>query len=245
MSTAIAAVRSLATYVAVSLYVLLFGPPLLLIAIGTGRALWLYRVAEGGVRLGLWVSGITVVVENRQFILLDRAAVYAVNHTSNVEPPILYAVLSPLFPRLRILYKAELRKLPILVRAFDVAGFVPLERGNRDQSLPAIEKAAGALREGNSFLIFPEGTRSKSGELLPFKKGGFIMALKGQAPIVPVAISGARDAMRKGSLIIRPVRIVVRFGAPIETSGLALQDRDALIVRARSAVASLLREPAA
>ncbi len=245
MSTAIAAIRSFATYVAVSLYILLFGPPLLLIAIVSGRAQWLYRVAEGGVRLGLWVSGITVAVENRRYILLDRAAVYAVNHTSNVEPPILYAVLSPLFPRLRILYKAELRKLPILVRAFDVAGFVPLERGNRDQSLPAIEKAAEALRDGNSFLIFPEGTRSRSGELLPFKKGGFIMALKGQAPIVPVAISGARDAMRKGSLIIRPVRIVVRFGAPIETSGLALQDRDALIVQARSAVASLLREPAA
>ena len=65
---------------------------------------------------------------------------YAVNHASNVEPPILYAVLSELFPRLRILYKAELRKLPILVRAFDLAGFVPLERGNRDQSLPAIER---------------------------------------------------------------------------------------------------------
>jgi 1-acyl-sn-glycerol-3-phosphate acyltransferase len=154
-------------------------------------------------------------------------------------------VLSDIFPRLRILYKAELRKLPILVRAFDLAGFVPLERGNRDQSLPAIERAAAALREGNSFLIFPEGTRSRSGELLPFKKGGFIMALQGQAPVVPVAISGARDAMRKGSFIIRPVRVVVRFGPPIETSGLTLQDRDALIVRSREAVAALLREHAA
>ena len=114
-----------------------------------------------------------------------------------------------MFPRLRILYKAELRKLPILVRAFDIAGFVPLERGNREQSLPAIEHAAEALRDGNSFLIFPEGTRSRTGTLLPFKKGGFIMALKGQAPIVPVAISGAREAMRKGSFVIRPVRIEI------------------------------------
>jgi 1-acyl-sn-glycerol-3-phosphate acyltransferase len=197
------------------------------------------------VRLGLTLSGITVEVRDARYILRDRAAVYAVNHTSNVEPPILYAVLSALFPRLRILYKAELRKLPILVRAFDLAGFVPLERGNREQSLPAIERAAAALREGNSFLIFPEGTRSRSGELLPFKKGGFIMALQGQAPVVPVAISGARNAMRKGSLIIRPVRIVVRFGQPIETTGLGLQDRDTLIVRARNAVASLLEERAA
>lgn len=242
MSTLIAAVRSLLTYVAVSLYVLLMGPPFLLLAFATGRPLPLYRVALGGVRLGLWLSGMKVVVINRENILLDRAAVYAVNHASNVEPPILYAVLSPLFPRLRILYKAELRKLPILVRAFDLAGFVPLERGNRDQSLPAINRAAAALREGHSFLIFPEGTRSRTGDLLPFKKGGFIMALQGGAPIVPVAIKGARDAMKKGSLVVRPVRVTVRFGRPIETAGLAIEDRDTLIAQVRAAVAALLQE---
>ena len=244
MPTLIAAVRSLATYVAVSLYVLLFGPPFLLLALATGNALTLYRVALGGVRLGLWLSGISVRVRNPENIQRDRAAVYAVNHASNVEPPILYETLSELFPRLRILYKAELRKLPILVRAFDLAGFVPLERGNREQSLPAIERAAEALREGHSFLIFPEGTRSRTGELLPFKKGGFIMAVKGQAPIVPVAIVGARDAMRKGSLIIRPVRVTVSFGAPVPTTGLTLEDREPLISAVRGAVATLLQESA-
>jgi 1-acyl-sn-glycerol-3-phosphate acyltransferase len=244
MSTLIAAVRSMATYVAVSLYVLLLGPPCLLLALATGNALTLYRVALGGVRLGLWLSGISVRVRNPENIQRDRAAVYAVNHASNVEPPILYETLSELFPRLRILYKAELRKLPILVRAFDLAGFVPLERGNREQSLPAIERAAEALREGHSFLIFPEGTRSRTGELLPFKKGGFIMAVKGQAPIVPVAIVGARDAMRKGSLIIRPVRVTVSFGAPVPTTGLTLEDREPLISAVRGAVATLLQESA-
>jgi 1-acyl-sn-glycerol-3-phosphate acyltransferase len=163
-----------------------------------------------------------------------------VNHTSNVEPPILYAALSDLFPRLRIVYKAELRKLPILVNAFDLGGFVPLQRGNPEQSLPAIEQAAEALREGNSFLIFPEGTRSRTGALLPFKKGGFVMALKAQAPVVPVAIVGARDAMEKGSFVIKPVTIEVRFGEPVETRGMAPTDRDALAVTVRARVAALL-----
>jgi 1-acyl-sn-glycerol-3-phosphate acyltransferase len=238
----VAALRSLATYVSVALYVLLVGPPFLLIALAVGSPAILYRVGLLGVRLGLALSGIRVHVTGREHLQRNRAAVYAVNHASNVEPPILFDVLSDLFPRLRILYKAELRKLPILTRAFDLAGFVPLERGNRDQSLPAIEGAAQALREGNSFLIFPEGTRSRSGELLPFKKGGFILALKGQAPVVPVAIWGARAAMRKGSPIIYPVMVEVRIGAPVETAGLTLDDRDRLIADVRRQVESMLRE---
>jgi 1-acyl-sn-glycerol-3-phosphate acyltransferase len=166
----IVAFRSIVTYLTVALYVLLAGPPFLLLAAVTGDPRPLYNAGLLGVRLGLALSGIRVSVRGAEQVRPDRAAVYAVNHASNVEPPILFDALSPLFPRLRILYKAELRKLPILTRAFDIAGFVPLQRGNRDQSLPAIERAAAALRDGNSFLIFPEGTRSRTGQLLHFKK---------------------------------------------------------------------------
>ena len=218
------------------------GPPILLVALFFRKLPWLFAAARVGVHLGLFLSGVKLRIEGREHLQRSRAAIYAVNHASNVEPPLLFEALSPLFPRLSVLYKAELRKLPILVRAFDLAGFVPLERNNPEQSLPAIERAAEALRNGSSFMIFPEGTRSRSGALLPFKKGGFIMAIKAQAPIVPTAILGARDAMRKGSFIIQPVTVKVKFSPPVETTGLTLDDRDRLSDVVRERVATLLAE---
>ena len=216
------------------------GPPVLLLALLFRKLPWLFAAGRGGVRLGLFLSGVKLRVEGVEHLQHHRASIYAVNHASNVEPPLLFEALSPLFPRLSVLYKAELRKLPILVRAFDLAGFIPLERANRDQSLPAIDRAAEALRSGVSFMIFPEGTRSRTGELLPFKKGGFIMAIKAQAPVVPTAIVGARAAMHKGSFVIQPVTVKVKFSTPVETTGLTLDDRDQLATTVRNTIASLL-----
>ena len=104
------------------MYVAIVGPPLLLTAVLFKKVSWLYRAGRIGVRMALLLSGVRLTVDGGQFIQRNRAAVYAVNHTSNVEPPILFEALSSLFPRFSVLYKAELRKLPILVRAFDLAG---------------------------------------------------------------------------------------------------------------------------
>jgi 1-acyl-sn-glycerol-3-phosphate acyltransferase len=139
-----------------------------------------------------------------------------------------------------VLYKAELRKLPVLVWVFDAAGFVPVERQNRDQSLPAVDQAVTALQNGASFLIFPEGTRSRTGELLPFKKGGVIMALRAGVPVVPAAIVGARDAMRRGSPVIHPVTVTVTFCPPVPTAGRTFEERDALVAEIRDAIARAL-----
>jgi 1-acyl-sn-glycerol-3-phosphate acyltransferase len=143
---------------------------------------------------------------------------------------------------MHILYKAELDQLPILARAFRIGGFIPIERRNKEAAMRSIEAGAASIRAGNSFLIFPEGTRSRSDDLLSFKKGGFIMAIKAQAPIVPVAIQGGRAAMRKGSPIIQPVTVSVRVGEPIETAGFRLDDRDLLIDRVRQRIAEMLAQ---
>ena len=242
LSTAISAVRSFTAFVGVSAWVFLFAP------LGVALALlfrWtnvLYILGRGGVRLGLAAAGLRVEVEGAEQVRPERGAVYCANHSSNLEPPIIYLALAAVHPRLKILYKAELRRaIPLLRTGFDVAGFVPIERRNVEQSGRAIERAAAALTSGDSFMIFPEGTRSRTGELLPFKPGGFVMAMKGGAPVVPIAVTGAARAMRKGSPLIRPVTIRVRIGSPIEPDGEGPAARRALIGQVRQSIETMLK----
>ena len=236
LTTFIAAVRSVLTYIIVSLYVLVAGPIALAFGVGLKNKASLYIPGHIGVGLALALAGIRYRVRGREHIPSSRAVVFCSNHESNVDPPVLFQALHK---RLHVLFKAELTKLPILGAVMVAGGFVPVERDRKEASMASIDRAAASIRSGNSFLIFPEGTRSRTAEMLPFKKGGFIMAIKAQAPIMPVAVSGGRAAMQKGSWMVRPVMVDVRIGAPVETAGMSVDDRDELIEIVRTRIEEL------
>jgi 1-acyl-sn-glycerol-3-phosphate acyltransferase len=141
-----------------------------------------------------------------------------------------------------MLYKAEFERVPLLGQAIKHARCVPVYRDDRDRSIRWLDEAVPMLAAGTPFLVFPEGTRSEPGTLLPFKKGGFIMGIQAQAPIVPVAVHGSYEAMKRGSWLIYPATVSVRVGKPIETVGMTLDDRDALIGQVRAQMQALLAQ---
>lgn len=165
----------------------------------------------------------------------DGVCLFVANHTSSADAP---AVVGAIPRRIAVLLKESLFKWPIAGQAFTLAHFIPVNRGDRESAIGSVEKAAEAMKAGQSFLIYPEGTRSPDGRLQEFKKGAVALAIKAGAPIVPVLCSGAQRVMAKRSMVIRPGKILVEFLEPIDAAKYTWEDRDALRQRVHDVMAA-------
>jgi 1-acyl-sn-glycerol-3-phosphate acyltransferase len=210
---------------AIALYTLLVGPPLLLYSFITKHVDPLYWAGVKGVMFFVNCVGVRVRVKGTERIP-QGTCIFAANHTSSADAP---AVVGAIPRRIAILLKRSLFEWPIVGQAFHLAHFIPVDRFNRESAVGSLQKATEAIREGQSFLIYPEGTRSPDGRLQEFKKGIAVMAIKSGVPVVAVACSGAHRVMEKRKLKITPGEILVEFLGPIDPTNYSLDQRDELL----------------
>lgn len=187
-------------------------------------------------RLLLSAAGTRVVVHGGEHRLGSKH-IFVGNHVSWFDVFVMAAHLR----WFKFVAKAELFRLPIFGPAMRYAGMIPIERTNQARARASIDQAGVEIRRGASVILFPEGTRGREYALRPFKKGAFVLAIETEAPIVPVAIHGTIEIQPKGAVLIRPGRIDMHFLPPIDTTGWAYEDRNALADEARSRIAACLQ----
>ncbi|BBO71552.1 1-acyl-sn-glycerol-3-phosphate acyltransferase [Desulfosarcina alkanivorans] len=176
----------------------------------------------------LWVSRVRVTVTGAEKLDPGRSYIYMPNHQSNADIPLLLGRLPVQF---RWLAKAELFKIPLFGRAMRGVGYISIDRSNRKSAFASLKQAARTIRNGTSVLIFPEGTRSRDGRILPFKKGGFVLSVDSGVPIVPIVIKGTRNIVPKGRKMIRSAPVTMEILDPVETSGYTRKTKDELLDR--------------
>lgn len=193
-------------------------------------------------RIVLGAAGVKVVVHQSAPLDRKRPYVFMANHLSAADIWSLYvAIPMPV----RMIAKKQLSKIPFIGWAMRIGRFIFIDRQNGTSARRSIDEAVRRIHEGTSVLIFPEGTRSRDGKLGPFKKGGFHLAANSGADIVPVGISGSREVIPRGGMLIRRGVVRINIGAPISTDGIPEADRPALMERVRGIVLDLNGEAAA
>ena len=231
-------IRALTVIVLTFAYILVLGPPMLLIAWIADRGDWVFRVGRVGARLAVWLGGVKLKVQGTENIPPGTAVVFMANHQSNYDPPALIAVL----PVLTVMVKKEFFRVPILGRVMLACYMIPVDRKSPEAARRAVDQAVETVRAGHSMLVFPEGTRSPDGRLQTLKRGVFVMAMEAGAPIVPISISGSRKVMRKGDSAIHPGTVHITVHTPVPTEGCSVKDRPRIMKEVRQAILSGLTE---
>jgi 1-acyl-sn-glycerol-3-phosphate acyltransferase len=180
-----------------------------------------------------------VVTDLRTTLDPKRPYVFMSNHASTVDIWALYVAL-PII--VRMIAKKQLAAIPILGWGMWAGRFIFIDRHNAASARRSIERAKERIQGGESVLIFPEGTRTRDGNMLPFKKGGFHLAIDAGVPIVPVALTGTRELMPRGSWLVRPGQVTVTVGEPIETTGLSPDDREQLLDVVHARIAAMVAD---
>lgn len=185
----------------------------------------------------LWGAGTRLVVRHGDRLGHGRGQILVSNHQSWFD---IFALGTALRDRFSFVGKKELSRIPVVGAAWEKVGNIAIDRSDQQAAIDSLKRADELMREGRTIVMFPEGTRSPTGEMGRFKKGAFVMAIKSQVPVVPVAIVGTRRIMKKGSWKMSAGTATVMVGHPIETEGLTLRDRNRLSRECREAIEGLL-----
>jgi 1-acyl-sn-glycerol-3-phosphate acyltransferase len=216
----------------------IFAPPVLLVAWLAGRREWLYPMAMWGARQWLRLSGMRVRVRGLEQLDPRQTYIFTANHRSYLDTATLFAYTGR---RIGLFAKKELLKVPILGYGMGYVNILAIDRSNRERALATVQKATESIRSGVSFGVFAEGTRARPGELLPFKKGAFYMAVETGVSVVPVAMKNTDRLMGKGEGTARPGTIEMVMLPPISTVGLSTdEDVKRLTAEVRARVAEEL-----
>jgi 1-acyl-sn-glycerol-3-phosphate acyltransferase len=205
----------------------------------TGRTQ--HRIAQVWARACVRVSGARLVVHGAANLRKHPVAVYAANHTSYMDTPVVFSTLPFQF---RILAKKELWSMPFIGWYLNRSGQIPVDTDNPRATLSSLSAGVKALRAGMPLFVFPEGSRTPDGELKTFLAGAAFLAIRAQVPVVPIALSGVYDLLPMHTSHFFPCSVSLTAGEPIDTTGMTPRQTDELTERLRSTIAAMLEAPA-
>ncbi|HSO76709.1 MAG TPA: lysophospholipid acyltransferase family protein [Blastocatellia bacterium] len=214
-------------------------PFLIVLCLITGNENMIYSPVRFFVRLGLALVSVRVEVNGLERLDPNQTYIFTPNHQSLIEVPLFVTYLgrNPAY-----LGKKEIFKYPIFGYGIGLIGVVPVDRSNSPAAVESAKLATENLRRGKSYVVYPEGTRSKDGRLLPFKKGAFMMAIDAGVPLVPITISGATKIMPKGQVKVFPSTVRITIHEPISTSGYSKENVVELMENTRAKIFSALAD---